>query len=42
MGASSTMCKTVFLKPGHLARRDGLWYVGTRAHYDRIDAEAVR
>jgi hypothetical protein len=26
MRGGSTMCKTFFLKPGHLARCDGLWY----------------
>lgn len=26
MRGGTTMCKTFFLKPGHLARCDGLWY----------------
>jgi hypothetical protein len=42
----STMCKTFFLKPGHLARCDGLWYepgillaVGKR---DRVELFTAR
>jgi hypothetical protein len=42
MVAGSTMRKRFFLELGHRACCDGLWYVGTHAECDRIDAETVR